>query len=610
MIVGTQGHWFLDDRGRRLLLRGVNLGGDSKLPRVPDGATYWPFDHDSHRTVSFVGRPFALQDADEHYRRLRDWGFNCLRFLTTWEAIEHAGPGEYDEAYLDHLAAVVGRAADYGLHVFIDPHQDVWSRLTGGDGAPAWTLELAGFDPTRLDVSEAALTMQNRYPDYGTMVWSSNRRRLAAATMFTLFFAGDRFAPHLRVASEGIQDYLQRHFIGAMTAVAERLRDMDHVIGYDSLNEPSAGYIGLRSLSAPWPPSNHGPVLSGFETMILGAGHPVHAPLQRREGTELIITSHATLNPDRVSAWLSPERDVWRAAGVWDEDGAGRPVLLRDDYFAGASFFADHLRPFARRYAEAIRAVDPDAILFIEGEPHSGEAPVWDGAGPIVNAGHWYDSLTNRTKQFDPERAIDTVSGAIIHGREAVRAAFAEQVGALVEQSRRHLGGAPTLIGEFGVPMDLNGGAAYHSGDWSAQETALAMYYDALDAHLAHGTLWNYTATNRRPWGDGWNGEDFSIYSAEMACGSRAERAFCRPTVRACAGTPLCQSFDLLTGEYRLEIDATGMGETVIFIPRLHYPDVPPTQTSSGRVEIDMNAQQLTWADAAAGRQSLHLTRL
>jgi hypothetical protein len=36
----TDGIWFKDEDGRTLLLRGANLGGSTKLPTRPNGATY------------------------------------------------------------------------------------------------------------------------------------------------------------------------------------------------------------------------------------------------------------------------------------------------------------------------------------------------------------------------------------------------------------------------------------------------------------------------------------------------------------------------------------------------------------------------------------------
>jgi hypothetical protein len=61
--------------------------------------------------MSFVGRPFPLRDADAHVARVQRWGFNAVRLLTTWEAIAHPGPGQYDAGFLGYVAAIVARAA-------------------------------------------------------------------------------------------------------------------------------------------------------------------------------------------------------------------------------------------------------------------------------------------------------------------------------------------------------------------------------------------------------------------------------------------------------------------------------------------------------------------
>jgi hypothetical protein len=191
------------------MLRGVNLGGSSKLPLMPNGATHVQDGFFDHRNVSFVNRPFPLEEADEHFARLRAWGLTFLRFLVTWEAIEHSGPGIYDQAYLDYLRAVVTKAADYGITIFIDPHQDVWSRFSGGDGAPGWTFDLVGMDITRFQQTGAAFTHQIHGDPLPQMIWSTNTTKLAAATMFTLFFGGSDFAPKTLIDGESVQEFLQ-----------------------------------------------------------------------------------------------------------------------------------------------------------------------------------------------------------------------------------------------------------------------------------------------------------------------------------------------------------------------------------------------------------------
>lgn len=92
--------------------------------------------------------------------------------------------------------------------VIMDPHQDVWSRFSGGSGAPYWTFLAAGMNPKHFKNTQAAL-VHNTYDkpeDFPRMIWSTNYDRLAAATMFILFFAGHCFAPKAILNGQNIQD--------------------------------------------------------------------------------------------------------------------------------------------------------------------------------------------------------------------------------------------------------------------------------------------------------------------------------------------------------------------------------------------------------------------
>jgi aryl-phospho-beta-D-glucosidase BglC (GH1 family) len=66
--------------------------------------------------------------------------------------------------------------------------------------------------------------------------------------MWTLFFAGNDFAPKTMIDDMPVQDYLQSHFLGAMSKVAETLKDSPNVLGFDILNEPSVGFVGVQDV--------------------------------------------------------------------------------------------------------------------------------------------------------------------------------------------------------------------------------------------------------------------------------------------------------------------------------------------------------------------------
>lgn len=125
MRLRIDGRTFRDPQNREVVLHGINCAADAKFPATPNIPSHVSekfFDGDN---VSFVNRPFSLGDAATHFSRLRGWGYNTIRYVFTWEAIEHAGPGKYDEEWIDHTISVLRKAKEYGFYIFMDPHQDV-----------------------------------------------------------------------------------------------------------------------------------------------------------------------------------------------------------------------------------------------------------------------------------------------------------------------------------------------------------------------------------------------------------------------------------------------------------------------------------------------------
>lgn len=196
----TEGAFFKDASGRVVLLRGVNLAGDSKLP------------------------PFATVRSAEDLDPLPGWGLNTLRLLFTWEAFEPR-PCEYDDAYLRYVEQVVSWAEARGLYVIIDFHQDGFSRfsLDGcGEGFPQWAVHSAlplqvPDNGPRCDGWGVKLTFDSNNLD----TWSAFHRDLEGA---------------------------RTRYLAMVGRVASRMSSHRNVAGYEVMNEPWGHEAQLHEL--------------------------------------------------------------------------------------------------------------------------------------------------------------------------------------------------------------------------------------------------------------------------------------------------------------------------------------------------------------------------
>ena len=191
----TRGSRLIDSQGRVVILRGANYSGRHKQP------------------------PFLIDDPAP-LARLARWGFNALRLVLVWEALEPR-PGQVDAAFLDRVEALCQRAGELGLHVIVDLHQDIYGRLFGGSGAPDWTVAPA-------DRQSPAGPSSTWFMHY--MTDPRVRRSL------------DRFWRN----DEGLQDHLVR----AVVALARRLRTQPAVVGWELYNEPFPGNHAFTTFEA------------------------------------------------------------------------------------------------------------------------------------------------------------------------------------------------------------------------------------------------------------------------------------------------------------------------------------------------------------------------
>jgi hypothetical protein len=152
----------------------------------------------------------------------------------------------------------------------------------------------------------------------------------------------------------------------------------------------------------------------------------------------------------------------------------------------------------------------------------------------------------------------------------------------------------------MGIPMSLDEGRAYRTGDFSIQEKALDRCMRAIEDNTMNVTIWNYTSDNDNTRGDQWNGEDFSVFSrdqqkdpADIDSGGRALHALVRPYPKATAGEPLQLSFDMKRRilKYRFRHDPLIKSRTEIFVPRVQYPEGYKVQISDGEWESDSDNQ-------------------
>jgi endoglycosylceramidase len=186
----VSGSHFVDGAGAVILLRGVNLAGESKVP---------PYRHLR-----------SLSDLDP----LPGWGVNVLRLLFNWEAYEPM-PGSYRDSYLAGVTQIAEEAWKRGIYVLIDIHQDAFSRFNiggCGDGFPVWALPP---------------DIRPQTPDNGATCASWGMRMIVDRDLHRTFSA-------FHQNQGGVRD----RYLLLLSRLAQHFRSHPGILGFDPINEP------------------------------------------------------------------------------------------------------------------------------------------------------------------------------------------------------------------------------------------------------------------------------------------------------------------------------------------------------------------------------------
>jgi len=424
-----------------------------------------------------------------------------------------------------------------------------------------WTLYACGLNPQSFAATEAAV-VQNTYPDpdqFPKMIWATNYYRLAAATMFTMFFGGRDFTPKCIIDGMNIQDYLQSHFINTCAHVAKRIHEAGDledvlVVGWESMNEPNRGLLGHEDLSIipEEQKLKKGTSPTTWQAILLGSGRAVEVETWDVGGLGPYKVGTTLVDPHGEIAWLPKGYDesrygykrdeawklgecIWAQHGVWDPK---TDTLLKKDYFAKnpqgeildyPKFTNTYFMDLYRGWRDAIRAQHKNSILLMQYptlELPPEIAGSKDDDPKMGYSPHFYDGITLMTKKWNRTWNVDVVGvlrGKYLHpvfaikiGEAAIRNCFKDQLSTLRQEGKDRIGKHPCCLTEFGIPYDMDDKAAYKTGDYSSQSAAFDANYFAVEGSMMEGHFaWTYMSKNDHSRGDQWNGEDLSIFSVD-----------------------------------------------------------------------------------------------
>ncbi|MGI5863630.1 MAG: cellulase family glycosylhydrolase [Myxococcales bacterium] len=593
--VRTDRTYLRDGHGRYVLFHGVNVSGSTKVAAFKEV--------DGKQVATFLEKPFPLEKADQELSKLRALGFDTIRLLLAWEAIQPDGPDTYDAEYLGYIREIVKKAGEHGLYVLMDMHQDMFSRhlrvkynrhpaygepgslentllalvppfddVVQGDGAPRWAVEAClpekDLDSPRWGVPRitSGLTMEgieNLIALYKKLAGDDSTTNPELEEWMLYFvlnlpgeFPVNETSDLLPFTHWGVSHALSLDlarlyacFLAGdkafpkLTLRGKNVKDYLQEAYANAWAQVAAQVGDLPNVIGydviNEPGGNFIP-LTAAAALIKGGGvEGARGALVAMLGEETGEQAFQALQALRI---LPPDTnpETLRLWGLEHLDVMGVASL-------NIAFDENYMRPLHERVGKAVLARDPDAVIWIE---HAMSAAMFLGGSSF--GGQWEQPMTRPRglpqvvyaphwyPDIYPFPGFNQPSRSFTVEEVRYRD-YQPNLEAMRAHSVNALGNIPVVFGEFGTYFNFGGIEQARASGYAVSAHILDNYFEAFERMFQSRILWCYSPENDYELGDLWNHEDFSIIDPEQK--PRGELAWARPHARFLAGKPVSTHF-------------------------------------------------------------------
>ena len=529
--IWKNGSWFNDDQGRYLLFRGVNFASRTKM------APYLPIAPLETKNLSQLNLKQEIKSVEPELDRLKELGFNIVRLLISWKAIEPQPNSNLDELlpegkkYLTLIKEIIDELHARNLYVFLDFHQDIAHELYGGDGFPDWALATD---------REHHLPEPSNLQDKKWMIkYVTNK---SVKNTLTSFWRND--LTHTEGENKLEHFPVRTHLEKTIGQTARFFRSLNNgaghpaILGIEPFNEPNP--VGL-------------PKEKFEQDFLVDYYRNVNSEI-RKFDPDLFIFMEPNVG------WTIPS-----SSDKQDGDKSGGLHLLSSGPFSAKDTFNMNL---VENVMVKGKLDSKQLLTFLPKNLSSVSTFAQNGVLSV----HYYDMM-----------AIAGSFMKIPENMYRIKREFPLVFAQLADAARKR--GLIPFLTEFGGSQETEEVGEY-----------LNLHYEQIEAHLLNATIWNYDLYNTKEGKDNWNLENFSLLGPNRT--PRNLDVVARPYPMRSSAEPVLLFFDI-ESKYATIILKGKVVEapTVIYIPfNIHYaPEFTVWATTSKQIKWDKDNQLLYW---------------